>query len=775
VENDINEALLGLFIPWEDLSQAFDEHAANATQFLEARDACSYVWNILEPGLPPYIRRLALNITYIRKGKEQAELDRKSQQLEAEEWEGINITDEVFEDGGADDSLDQYIPKDIEMSDLLHAWSEVLSKWDQEATKNTVYSALHPTPNLSSVENLRLQGPSSFIVLEGVEQYEQDVVSIWEDRLKGLQKRKKALNEPTFSTNALHPSDPELESTELTPVLSFLDIDSASLTQLKAYSKADRSLPNLIRLVGTKFSLNKKQLIVVKILLHAVLNMPQNLVTDPSEQTLLYIGGEGGTGKTEVIKAFLFGMELLDTSNQVILSAPTGAAASHIKGSTVHAVLGIGRDQNDAARMSKAAAERRIALKHKRVLITDEIGMVGKKLLYRVDQQCKGIFSLPTDSGALFGGLPVVVALGDFHQFPPVLDQALWAPSPVKGQSLHLEEIWPRFNNAVILTESMRQQGDVAYQALLRRAKKGEMTQADVDMLNDRTVAKQVARGYEMPAVTLCQRNDLRARSNRQQIREYADLTGQKIFIFAAKHESLVESAGRPPSFSLADALHIEDGGGLKGPGLLMYTPGMPVVLLHNIYTEGGLVNGLRGTAVGVVHDPNAKMVEVGGPYILCDRPPRCILVRHANPTGLDLPQLERLITPIFPIQSSNSKKIRGMTIQRTQVPLTIGWAITVHKGQGSSYDAACADLNMAEENRSKGNRNHGKWASLNVQLGRVRSLNGTTPGGGLWLLNEITLDDTTYRPDPALGSEIERLERLEEATLARWEGMGVI
>ena len=51
------------------------------------------------------------------------------------------------------------------------------------------------------------------------------------------------------------------------------------------------------------------------------------------------------------------------------------------------------------------------------------------------------------------------------------------------------------------------------------------------------------------------------------------------------------------------------------------------------------------------------------------------------------------------------------------------------------------------------------------MQLGRVRSLNGTTLGGGLWLLNEITLDNTTYRPNATLYSEIERLGRLEEAT----------
>ncbi|KAH8743012.1 hypothetical protein F5882DRAFT_342233, partial [Hyaloscypha sp. PMI_1271] len=130
--------------------------------------------------------------------------------------------------------------------------------------------------------------------------------------------------------------------------------------------------------------------------------------------------------------------------------------------------------------------------------------MTGKNLLHRMDQQCKGIFSLPTESGAALGGLPIIVTLGDFHQFPPVNDKPLWAQCPNQDPSLSpYREIWPRFNNVVILTESMRQQGDVAYQALLRRAKNVEMTQDDVDLLNEQTVAKQLARGYEMPPVTL--------------------------------------------------------------------------------------------------------------------------------------------------------------------------------------------------------------------------------------------------------------------------------
>jgi ATP-dependent exoDNAse (exonuclease V) alpha subunit len=113
-----------------------------------------------------------------------------------------------------------------------------------------------------------------------------------------------------------------------------------------------------------------------------VLHMPQNLVIDPSKQTLLYIRGEGGIRKTEVIKAFLFSIKLLDKSDQVILSTSTGAAASHIKGSTIHAVLGL---SISSANMTSTAAIRRNALRHKRVLIIDEIGIIGKKLLRHID------------------------------------------------------------------------------------------------------------------------------------------------------------------------------------------------------------------------------------------------------------------------------------------------------------------------------------------------------------------------------------------------------
>ncbi len=78
-------------------------------------------------------------------------------------------------------------------------------------------------------------------------------------------------------------------------------------------------------------------------------------------------------------------------------------------------------------------------------------------------------------------------------------------------------------------------------------------------------------------------------------------------------------SIGRPSPFNLVDALLREDGNRLKGPRLLIYILSIPVILLYNVYIEGGLVNRLRGIAVSVVHDLNIKIVEVSRPYILYD------------------------------------------------------------------------------------------------------------------------------------------------------------
>ena len=81
-------------------------------------------------------------------------------------------------------------------------------------------------------------------------------------------------------------------------------------------------------LVGTRYTLNEKQLLTTTMLLKRAMGTPSGegvgYQTSVADQFISYIGGTGGTGKTLLIKDFLFGLAILDKLDEVLLTAPTG-------------------------------------------------------------------------------------------------------------------------------------------------------------------------------------------------------------------------------------------------------------------------------------------------------------------------------------------------------------------------------------------------------------------------------------------------------------------
>jgi hypothetical protein len=71
------------------------------------------------------------------------------------------------------------------------------------------------------------------------------------------------------------------------------------------------------------------------------------------------------------------------------------------------------------------------------------------------------------------------------------------------------------------------------------------------------------------------------------------------------------------------------------------------------------------------------------------------------------------------------------LSFRRHQVPLTLRFAITDYKCQGSTFVNLIVDLKFPAQ---RGLSEHKKWTSINVQLGRLRSLSG------VWLREPITL-----------------------------------
>ena len=55
-----------------------------------------------------------------------------------------------------------------------------------------------------------------------------------------------------------------------------------------------------------------------------------------------------------------------------------------------------------------------------KILMLDEISMLGAKMLHKVNRKCNKIWSTATTSDSIMDGLPIVIFLGDFNQFEPV-------------------------------------------------------------------------------------------------------------------------------------------------------------------------------------------------------------------------------------------------------------------------------------------------------------------------------------------------------------------
>ncbi|KZT59320.1 hypothetical protein CALCODRAFT_431062, partial [Calocera cornea HHB12733] len=64
----------------------------------------------------------------------------------------------------------------------------------------------------------------------------------------------------------------------------------------------------------------------------------EHVIHRSKEQLLMYVSGVGGTGKSHVIKSIIALFHLAKRTHNLLLSAPTGAAAILINGYTIHAL-----------------------------------------------------------------------------------------------------------------------------------------------------------------------------------------------------------------------------------------------------------------------------------------------------------------------------------------------------------------------------------------------------------------------------------------------------
>ena len=194
-----------------------------------------------------------------------------------------------------------------------------------------------------------------------------------------------------------------------------------------------------------------------------------------SEQLKMHIGGMGGTGKSQVLKALMEFFQRKKESHRFIIIAPTGSAAALLGGSTYHYMFGI----NDFASIKSAnlqLAEVKQRLQGVDYIFMDEVSMLSCKDIYKISARLAKVLNNTEEP---FGGLNMIYA-GDFAQLPPAIGQehaSLYSRTVGSNtRSLRDQEaaigkaLWHQITTVVILRENMRQKTQTPDDERLREA-----------------------------------------------------------------------------------------------------------------------------------------------------------------------------------------------------------------------------------------------------------------------------------------------------------------
>src|SRR6202041_342640 len=182
-------------------------------------------------------------------------------------------------------------------------------------------------------------------------------------------------------------------------------VDRSYLQQnFKAQSE---SAQKLIEDVVEKFELTSDQERAFRI-------VANHAVSPGSEQLMMYVGGMGGTGKSQIIKALMEFYKSRNESHRFVVLAPTGTAAALLHGSTYHLFLGVLIDGQTAFKNEVTNnAQVKTRLDGVEYIFLDEVSMVACNDNYKISSQLAKALNMP------YGGINMIFS-GDFAQMPPV-------------------------------------------------------------------------------------------------------------------------------------------------------------------------------------------------------------------------------------------------------------------------------------------------------------------------------------------------------------------
>lgn len=405
----------------------------------------------------------------------------------------------------------------------------------------------------------------------------------------------------------------------------------------------------------------------------------------------VFLTGSAGAGKTYTLNQYIHYLQARQVP--VAITASTGIAATHMNGTTIHSWSGIGirmtmEDKQISQLKSKKSLKER--LEQTQVLIIDEISMLHAKQLDLINQVLKVV----RNNDKAFGGIQVVLS-GDFFQLPPVGERG----ESNRDKFAFMSKAWLEAQlHVCYLTEQHRQQkntsNSLSLNDILNQIRQASVTHDAIEVLHDsqHNDIGQIRTRLYTHNVNVNSINDT----------QLSHLTGEAQVYHAMAN-------GDP---KLIDMLKKS----VRTPDELTLKIGAKVMFVKNI-PDLSVCNGTMGEVVKFVttNDKNepmpkhdASQTDASLTENLTSKP-NDELAKQTEDGAKDddAKDDEKIIKTKYPVIRLNTGREVIATPEQWvvedeiglplatywQVPLSLAWAITVHKSQGMTLDAAEIDL----------------------------------------------------------------------------------
>jgi transposase len=352
----------------------------------------------------------------------------------------------------------------------------------------------------------------------------------------------------------------------------------------------------------------------------------------------VFITGSAGTGKTYLLNQYI--QYLKERRIYPTIVAPTGIAASHLKGQTIHSFFALGiRDtvvDNGYVEFLLEKSYLKSRFSKLKLLIIDEVSMVSPEIFASMDKVLRAFKNNPEP----FGGVQVIIS-GDFFQLPPVSKE--FKEKRFAWQTL----VWKALGlKSCYLQQKFRQDDDRLIQILdeIRLASVSESSHA----LLESRFYKELNSNFR-PTKLYTHNIDV----DRINLGELAKLQ-EKPYSFTYTSKGSAKNIEK----IFKTALVLEE---------LTLKKGAVVLFIKN-NPDKNYVNGTTGVVLGFEGDIPVVQTSTG--------------------------QKIRVQPEDWILENDKGENIATVS----QIPLRLAWAITIHKSQGMTLDSAEIDLSKTFE-----------------------------------------------------------------------------